>query len=162
MMKVFACTTEYFYETFVSHQHTTSFVSRGANLRKTNDPKLLKNALKRKAKKKAASAKAWNVRLDQAKDAATKKQHIRSHNIDARKVGGATGANLSSKRIVEQNQDGTGGEGGPSGGGGNKEKRRRMGPHSGQGQNRAGFEGRKSGFINGGGKEANKGGGTKG
>lgn len=86
------------------------------------------------------------------------------HNIDARKLGGATGANLSSKRIVEQ-QDGDGGDGGGPGGKNNKEKRRRLGPHSGQGQNRAGFEGRKSGFINGGGvgKEANNnsGGGGK-
>jgi DNA excision repair protein ERCC-4 len=126
-------------------QHCTYFLYNfsGTNLRKTNDPKLLKNALKRKAKKKAASAKAWNVRMDQVKDASTKKQQIRMHNIDARKVGGATGANLSSKRIVEQNSDGNGGVGdGPNSK--KKEKRRRLGPHSGQGQNRAGFEGRKS------------------
>ena len=95
--------------------------------------------MKRKAKKKAASAKAWGARLDQAKDAATKRQQIRSHNLDARKVGGAVGANLSSKKIVEKDEDGKDGE---------KTKRRRMGPHSGQG-NRAGFEGKKQGgFIN--------------
>ena len=142
------------------------FYNSGTNLRKTNDPKLLNNALKRKAKKKAASAKAWNVRLDQAKDATAKKQQIRSHNIDARKVGGAVGANLSSKRIVEQdgNDDGDGGGAGGGSGKNNKEKRRRLGPHSGQGQNRAGFEGRKSGFINGGGSKqggATNGGGAK-
>ena len=118
--------------------HTHAY-NRGSNELKKNDPKLLKKALKRKAKKKAASAKAWNVRLDQAKDAATKKQSIRTHNLDSRKLGGAVGANLSSKRIVEQD-NGDGEEGG-----GKKEKRRRLGPHS----NRAGFEGKKSGFING-------------
>ena len=40
---------------------------RGANTKK-EDPKLLKKALKRKAKKKAASAKAWNVRVEQVQD----------------------------------------------------------------------------------------------
>lgn len=47
------------------------------------------------------------------------------------------GANLSSKRIVERDNG--------EEEGGKKEKRRRLGPHS----NRAGFEGKKSGFING-------------
>jgi hypothetical protein len=117
----------------------------GTNLRKTNDPKLLKKALKRKAKKKAASAKAWGARLDQVKDAQNKKLQIRSHNLDARKQGGAVGANLSSKRIVERDEDGK------EKNDGDKGKRRRMGPHSGQG-NRAGFEGKKQGFINGGDK----------
>jgi hypothetical protein len=113
---------------------------RGKNIRKKNDPKLLKKALKRKAKKKAASAKAWGARLDQTKDAQTKKQQIRSHNLEARKVGGSVGANLSSKKIVEKDEEGKDGE---------KVKRRRLGPHSGQG-NRAGFEGKKQGgFING-------------
>lgn len=122
----------------------------GANNRKTSDPKLIKKALKKKAKKKAASAKAWNVRLDQARDAAAKKQQIRSHNLESRKLGGAVGANLSSKRIVEQDGDGEGGDGDR----GKKEKRRRLGPHAGQGRNRAGFEGKKSGFINGGDRAA--------
>jgi hypothetical protein len=121
-----------------------SFVSinqnRGKNARKT-DPKLLKKALKRKAKKKAASAKAGGARLDQAKDALAKKQQLRSHNLEARKAGGAVGANLSSKKIVEKDEDGNKD--------GEKAKRRRMGPHSGHG-NRAGFEGKKQGgFING-------------
>ena len=132
-----------------------NLIYSGANLRKTNDPKLLKKALKRKAKKKAASAKAWNVRLDQANDAATKKQAIRTHNLDARKLGGAVGANLSSKRIVEQDNEGGDGESGAK----NKEKRRRLGPHSNQGRNRAGFEGKKSGFINGEGSASSGGGG---
>lgn len=113
-------------------------------MRKKEDPKLLKKALKRKQKKKEASAKAWNVRVDQTKDAATKKQQIRTHNLDSRKLGGAAGANLSSKRIVERDDNGGGGDGtGTSGE--KKEKRRRLGPHA----NRAGFEGKKSGFING-------------
>ncbi|KAL7478700.1 hypothetical protein ACHAW6_004456 [Cyclotella cf. meneghiniana] len=126
-------------------------VAGGANVRKTNDPKLLKKALKRKAKKKAASAKAWGARLDQAKEAQNKKQQIRSHNLESRKLGGAVGANLSSKRIVEKDEDGKEKEG-------EKGKRRRMGPHSGQGVNRAGFEGKKQGFING----DSSGGGAKG
>mmetsp|Transcript_26453 Transcript_26453/g.55262 ORF Transcript_26453/g.55262 Transcript_26453/m.55262 type:complete len:112 (+) Transcript_26453:119-454(+) len=105
--------------------------------------------MKRKAKKKASSAKAWNTRLEQAKDAATKKQQIRTHNLEARQVGGATGANLSSKRIAEKEGDGEGGDGEK------KEKRRRAGPHS----NRAGFEGKKSGFINGGDGGSSGGGG---
>ena len=126
------------------------------NLRKTTDPKLLKKALKKKAKKKAASAKAWNVRLDQKKDAATKKQAIRVHNLDARLKGGSVGANLSSKRIKE---DDNGGGGDGEGGGGGAKRSRRLGPHSEASRNRAGFEGKKSGFINGkdgGGKEKGK------
>ncbi len=111
---------------------------------------MLKKALKRKAKKKTASAKAWNSRVEKVKDAVAEKQRIRSHNLDKRKLGGATAANLSSKRIVEG--EGAVGEGGGGDGGGKDgktEKRRRMGPHSNQGGNRAGFEGKKSGFING-------------
>merc|ERR1712176_1615526 len=99
--------------------------------------------MKRKAKKKAASVKAWGARLDQAKDAAAKKQQIRSHNLDARKQGGAIGANLNSKRIVEK-EDGK-----------KKEKRRRAGPYS--GNNRAGFEGKKQGFLNDAGDRGKKG-----
>ena len=118
----------------------------GANLRKTNDPALLKKAIKRKAKKKSSSAKAWNSRVEKVKDSVAERQRIRGHNLDQRKLGGATAANLSSKRIVEKDA----GEGDGGGGGGGKgEKRKRMGPHSNQGGNRAGFEGKKSGFING-------------
>ena len=126
------------YHIYIYTNPIYNITHRGSNELKKNDPKLLKKALKRKAKKKAASAKAWNVRLDQAKDAATKKQSIRTHNLDSRKLGGAVGANLSSKRIVERDN-------GEEEGGGKKEKRRRLGPHS----NRAGFEGKKTGFING-------------
>ena len=117
----------------------------GAASRKTSDPKLLKKALKRKAKKRAASTKAWRARLDQTKDAADKKQQIRAHNLGQRKLGGAAGANLSSKRIAEpEGEDGD-----------KKEKRRRAGPHA----NRAGFEGKKNGFINGNGAGSGGGGG---
>ena len=126
-----------------------SRVHRGANLRKTDDPALLKKALKRKAKKKSASAKAWNSRVEKVKDAIVEKQRIRSHNLDKRKLGGTTAANLSSKRIVEGEGAGGEGAGGDGGKDGKAEKRRRMGPHSNQGGNRAGFEGKKSGFING-------------
>jgi len=118
-------------------------VAGGIHSAKTNDPKLIKKAMKRKAKKRVASAKAWGGRLDQVRDAAVKKQQIRSHNLDARKQGGAIGANLSSKRIVEKDDDEK------------KEKRRRAGPHS--GQNRAGFEGRKQGFLNDAGDSGKKG-----
>lgn len=121
-------------QTFRSLMWYAVRVSRGTHSAKTNDPKLIKKAMKRKAKKKAASAKAWGARLDQEKDAASKKQQIRSHNLDSRKQGGAKGANLSSKRIVEHDDKEQ------------KKERRRMGPHS--GKNRAGFEGKKQGFLN--------------
>ncbi|KAL7547061.1 hypothetical protein ACHAWF_010382 [Thalassiosira exigua] len=133
-------------------------VAGGNDSRKASDPKLLKKAMKRKAKKKAASAKAWSARIDQAEDAAKNWQQIRAHNLDQRKLGGAAGANLSSKRIAEKDDE-AGNEGG-----GKKEKRRRMGPHAqktGGGANRAGFEGKKSGFINGDGGSASGGGGKK-
>ena len=118
--------------------------NRGDNIRKTNDPKLLKKAIKRKAKKKTASVKAWNVRVDSVKSAKDKKQQIRVHNLESRKLGGSVAANLSGKRIVEAEK--TGGEGKD---GDKKEKRNRQGPHADLGRNRAGFEGKKSGFING-------------
>ena len=99
--------------------------------------------MKRKAKKKAASVKAWGARVEQVKDAVSKKQQIRTHNLDQRKLGGSVAANLSSKRIVVPNdeKDAKGGKVGEGADG----KRRRAGPHA----NRAGFEGKKQGFING-------------
>ena len=151
--------SQYFGIQYKHNAQNNQTIYSGANQRKKEDPKLLKKALKRKAKKKAASAKAWNVRLDQAKEAANKKQEIRAHNLDQRKLGGAVAANLSSKRIVEQD-DGAGGDG--TDGGGKKEKRRRLGPHSNQGRNRAGFEGKKNGFINGDNASSSGGGGKKG
>lgn len=105
--------------------------------------------MKKRAKKKAASAKTWGDRVEQVKEQKDKRQQIRSHNLDARRQGGAVGANLSSKRIKGAGDDEDGGD---------KGKRRRLGPHSDQGRNRAGFEGKKQGFING----DSSGGGEKG
>jgi hypothetical protein len=121
-------------------------VAGGVNLCKTNNPALLKKVLKHKAKKKSSSAKAWNSRTKRTKDAIAGQQRIRSHNMDQRKLGSMIAANLSSKRIIEKNT----GEGGDCGGNGRKAKKRlRLGLHSNQGGNRAGFEGKESGFING-------------
>ena len=114
--------------------------AEGKNIRKTTDPKLIKKEMKKRAKKKAASAKTWGDRVEQVKDQKDKRQQIRSHNLDARRQGGSVGANLSSKRIKGADDGEDGGE---------KSKRRRLGPHSDQGRNRAGFEGKKQGFING-------------
>lgn len=126
------------------------------NLRKMNDPAVIKKAIKRKSKKKVASAKAWNSRIEKVHDAVSERQRIRSHNIDQRKLGGATAANLSSKRIVTD-KDSTATEGGGDGGKDAKgEKRRRLGPHS----NRAGFEGKKNNFINGNHQQGDGGGST--
>jgi hypothetical protein len=134
-------------------------VGGGDNLRKMNDPAVIKKAIKRKAKKKVASAKAWNSRIEKVHDAVSERQRIRSHNIDQRKLGGATAANLSSKRIVTD-KDGAATEGGGGDGGKDSkgEKRRRLGPHS----NRAGFEGKKNGFINGKQQQGDGGGSTSG
>lgn len=115
-------------------------IAEGKNIRKTTDPKLIKKEMKKRAKKKAASAKTWGDRVEQVKEQKDKRQQIRSHNLDARRQGGAVGANLSSKRIKGAGDDEDGGD---------KGKRRRLGPHSDQGRNRAGFEGKKQGFING-------------
>lgn len=114
--------------------------AEGKNIRKTTDPKLIKKEMKKRAKKKAASAKTWGDRVEQVNEQKDKRQQIRSHNLDARRQGGALGANLSSKRIKGADDDEDGGA---------KSKRRRQGPHSDQGRNRAGFEGKKQGFING-------------
>eukprot|EP00985_Skeletonema_marinoi_P023449 scaffold15674_cov148-Skeletonema_marinoi.AAC.3 len=115
--------------------------AEGKNIRKTTDPKLIKKEMKKRAKKKAASAKTWGDRVDSVKEQKDKRQQIRSHNLDARRQGGALGANLSSKRIKEDDDDKDKGDKGS--------KRKRQGPHSDQGRNRAGFEGKKQGFING-------------
>ncbi|KAL9186350.1 hypothetical protein ACHAXT_005588 [Thalassiosira profunda] len=123
----------------------------GKDAHKKTDPKLLKKGIKRRAKKKAASAKAWGARVDTAREATDKKQRIRTHNLSQRKLGGAAGANLSGKRIKEAE-----GEDGEKEG----KKRRRMGPHAGEG--RAGFEGKRGGFINGEGSGSKGGGGKKG
>lgn len=92
-----------------------------------DDPTKLKKALKRKEAKKAKSAKAWKSRMEQTKSKMDERQQIRNHNLNKRKVGGATGANLSNKRIVDKEAE-------------EEEKKTRKG--------RAGFEGKKQGFLN--------------
>jgi len=100
-----------------------------------DDPAKLKKALKKRAAKKAKSAKAWKSRMEQQSQAASDRQAIRQHNLSARKQGGAVGANLSRKRIVTANSPGEGKE----------DQGRRL--------SRAGFEGRKQDFLNSGGKQ---------
>ena len=119
-----------------------------------DDPAMIKKAMKRKAKQKDKSAKAWEARNTQVEESGMERQKIRAHNLEKRKVGGAIGANLSKKRIVSRNdpveEDGEGGK---------NAKRRRMGPHS--GQNREGFEGKKREYINGDSSNKKKEGGNK-
>lgn len=98
-----------------------------------DDTTILKKAIKRKVKKKVKSQEAWKARMEQVKDKMDERQQIRVHNISQRKLGGVIGANLSKKRIVEEEKDEE------------TKKRPRRGPHS----SRAGFEGKKQDFING-------------
>ncbi|GMI35278.1 hypothetical protein TrCOL_g3780 [Triparma columacea] len=114
-----------------------------------DDPEKIKKAMKKKEKKKAKSAKQWEDRITTVADSMLEKQRIRKHNLDKRKLGGTEAANLSSKRIAEDDD--------AKGEGGSKGKKQRMGPHSGKG--RDGFEGRKGDFItSGGGSSSGKGG----
>mmetsp|Transcript_22869 Transcript_22869/g.25778 ORF Transcript_22869/g.25778 Transcript_22869/m.25778 type:complete len:404 (+) Transcript_22869:123-1334(+) len=92
-----------------------------------DDPAKLKKALKKKAAKKAKSQKAWKSRLETTQDKMSERQKIRNHNLDKRKLGGAVGANLSKKKIVDDSAE-------------SKTSRR---------LSRAGFEGKKQDFING-------------
>lgn len=101
-----------------------------------SDPALLKKALKRKAKKKNKSQESWKARMEQVKDKMDERQKIRSHNLGKRKLGGAAGANLSSKRIEDEAEKES-----------TTKKRPRLGPHAAKG--RVGFEGKKQEFING-------------
>ena len=89
-----------------------------------DDPSKLKKALKRKAAKKVKSQKAWQSRTAQVDKKVQDRQKIRQHNLQARKQGGAAGANLSRKEIRKDEDPG-----------------RRL--------SRAGFEGRKQEFLNG-------------
>jgi DNA excision repair protein ERCC-4 len=116
----------------------------GEKVHLKNDPQLLKKAIKRKQKKKERSATKWNARLETQADAMKERQSIRDHNIGQRKIGGAAGANLSKKRMqdkegqeIKKDADDTAVK---------SKKRPRLGPHS--GKNRAGFEGKKTGFLN--------------
>ena len=98
-----------------------------------DDPNKLKKAIKRKAAKKAKSQKAWQSRTAQVDKKLQDRQKIRQHNLQARKQGGQAGANLSRKEI--RTADSNGGE----------DQGRRL--------SRAGFEGRKRDFLNGGDKK---------
>lgn len=86
------------------------------------DPAKLRKAINRRDAKKKKSAKAWKSRMDQTKEKMDERQKIRHHNLSKRKQGGAAGANLSKKRIAPE--------------------------EDGQKKSRAGFEGRKQGFLN--------------
>ena len=114
---------------------------------KTNsDPSLIKKALKRKVKKKAKSQEAWKSRMEQVKTKMDERQNIRNHNIEKRKLGGAAGANLSKKRIITDEDKSEGREDVGTDLSKKTTKRPRLGPHSLKA--RAGFEGKKKGFIN--------------
>ena len=118
----------------------------------------IKKQMKRKEKKKEKSAKAWKDRIETVAGKMMEKQDIRKHNLNERKKGGKTAANLSAKRIVsEENADGEGEDG-------KKKKRKREGPYANVGRKdeeadgkmskgRAGFEGKKGNFINNGKKQ---------
>jgi DNA excision repair protein ERCC-4 len=100
-------------------------IKEAAGDRVKDDPVKLKKALKRQVAKKAKSAKAWKSRMDQTQQKIDERQKIRQHNLTKRKQGGATGANLSKKRIIPDDDKTPGKRGG-----------------------RAGFEGRKQEFLN--------------
>ncbi len=112
---------------------TCIFVYGDRGEKVNDDTTILKKAIKRKVKKKVKSQEAWKARMEQVKDKMDERQQIRVHNISQRKLGGVIGANLSKKRIVEEEKDEE------------TKKRPRRGPHS----SRAGFEGKKQDFING-------------
>lgn len=95
-----------------------------------DDPNKLRKALKHKIAKKEKSAKAWKSRMETTKQKLDERQKIRNHNLEKRKVGGSAGANLSSKKIATEEKVGEDGTT-PS---------RRL--------SRAGFEGKKQGFLN--------------
>lgn len=93
-------------------------------VRVRDDTTKIKKALKRKAVSKKKSQKAWKSRMEQQQEHSKNRQTIRQHNLKQRTRGGSAGANLSKKRIVD-----------------NEDKGSRL--------SRAGFEGKKQGFLNG-------------
>ena len=129
----------------LNHTHYETIHTNSGTTTKDTDPALLKKAIKRKFKKKEKSQKAWKSRMEQTRESIDERQKIRGHNLDQRRIGGATGANLSKKRINDEDgkgaDDSKGGTTEPGG-----KKRARLGPHAGKG--RAGFEGKKQDFIN--------------
>lgn len=94
-----------------------------------DNPAKLKKAIQKKQAQKKKSQKAWKSRMEQTQEKMQERQKIRSHNLEKRRVGGAVGANLSNKRIVDET-DQT-----------DKEKGSRR-------LSRAGFEGKKQDFLN--------------
>lgn len=92
-----------------------------------DDPNKLKKKLKQRQAKKEKSQKAWKSRMGQTKEKMDDRQRIRSHNLEKRKQGGSTAANLSSKRIKDDEHVE-----------GDAKPRR----------SRAGFEGLKRDFLN--------------
>jgi hypothetical protein len=100
-------------------------------VRVRDDTGKIKKALKRKASGKAKSQKAWQSRMDQQHEQSKNRQNIREHNLKQRRKGGADGANLSKKRIVDKTAE--------------EAKGGRRG--------RPGFEGKKQDFLNSGSKK---------
>lgn len=94
-----------------------------------DDPAKIRMQLKRKAAKKQKSQKAWKSRMQAQKETMDSRQKIRKHNLEKRQLGGSAGANLSKKRIVDDDAEQEESKG-----------RRRL--------SRAGFEGRKQEFLN--------------
>mmetsp|Transcript_16641 Transcript_16641/g.40595 ORF Transcript_16641/g.40595 Transcript_16641/m.40595 type:complete len:174 (-) Transcript_16641:96-617(-) len=97
-------------------------IKEASGERVKDDPAKLRKALKRRDAKKKKSSKAWKSRMEQTKEKMDERQKIRNHNLSKRKLGGSAGANLSSKRIATEEDS--------------------------QKKSRAGFEGRKQGFLN--------------
>jgi Surfeit locus protein 6 len=91
-----------------------------------NDPSKIKKALKRQDAKKKKSQKAWKSRTEQVQSKQLERQQIRQHNVTARKQGGASGANLSKKKIKESAAESS----------------------NGSRRSRPGFEGRRNEFLN--------------
>lgn len=96
-------------------------------VRVKDDPAKLRRAVKRREAKRAKSQKAWKTRMEQQSEKAKNRQQIRQHNLQTRKQGGAAGANLSRRKIADAE---------------NPEAKKKVGG------GRAGFEGRKQGFLN--------------
>lgn len=103
------------------------------------NPALLKKAIKRKARKKEKSQESWRSRTEQTKESIDERQRVRNHNVKQRNLGGAAGANLSKRRIKDDETK-------VEGGGKDGKKRPRLGPY-GSGS-RPGFEGKKAEFLN--------------
>ena len=119
--------------------HWGDAIKEASGDRVKDDPARLKKQLKRKIAKKTKSAKAWKTRMNQTQQKMDERQNIRTHNLNQRKIGGQSGANLSKKRIVTEETT-------------TKETRKSRKAAAkaagGSGGGRAGFEGKKQGFIN--------------